>query len=202
MSLVLRSGPHTMIDMTTACRRTAALLGAIRDDQLNAATPCERLSLAEVVAHAGSLGVAFAAAARKDLGDLTDAPPEADAYVLDDDWRDRYPANLAELAAAWREPAAWDGMTRLAGMDMPGEVVAMIALGEVTIHGWDIAVATGQDYAVDDDTARAVLSYVESFAADGPVDGLFGPAVPVPDDAPTFDRVLAVSGRDPRWGAN
>ncbi|MDF2829394.1 MAG: hypothetical protein K0R01_2677 [Mycobacterium sp.] len=201
MSLVLESGQHTMIDMTTACRRTAALLGAVRDDQLDAATPCERFPLADVVAHVGLLGVAFAAAARKDLGELTDAPPEG-AFVLDDDWRDRYPANLAELAAAWREPAAWEGMTRIAGMDMPGETVAMIALGEVTIHGWDIAVATGQDYAVDEDEARAVLEYVESFAADGPVDGLFGPAVPVAADASTFDRALAASGRDPRMRAN
>jgi uncharacterized protein (TIGR03086 family) len=93
-------------------------------------------------------------------------------------------------------------MTRIAGMDMPGETVAMIALGEVTIHGWDIAVATGQDYAVDEDEARAVLEYVESFAADGPVDGLFGPAVPVAADASTFDRALAASGRDPRMRAN
>jgi uncharacterized protein (TIGR03086 family) len=201
MSLALDSGPHTMIDMTTACRRTAALLGAIRDDQLDAATPCERFPLADVVAHVGLLGLAFAAAARKDLGELTDAPPEG-AFVLDDDWRDRYPANLAKLAAAWREPAAWEGMTRIAGMDMPGETVAMIALGEVTIHGWDIAVATGQDYAVEDDEARAVLEYVESFAAEGPVDGLFGPAVPVAADASTFDRALAASGRDPRMRAN
>lgn len=201
MSLVLDSGQHTMIDMTTACRRTAALLGAIRDDQLDAATPCERFPLADVVAHVGLLGLAFAAAARKDLGELTDAPPEG-GFVLDDDWRDSYPENLAELAAAWREPAAWEGMTRIAGMDMPGETVAMIALGEVTIHGWDIAVATGQDYAVDEDEARAVLEYVESFAADGPVDGLFGPAVPVGADASTFDRALAASGRDPRMRAN
>jgi uncharacterized protein (TIGR03086 family) len=155
-----------------------------------------------VVAHVGLLGVAFAAAARKDLGEFTDAPPEDSAYVLDDDWRDRYPVHLADLATAWQDPAAWQGMTRIAGLDMPGEVVAMIALGEVTIHGWDIAVATGQPYSVDDDTAEAVRAYVESFAADGPVDGLFGPAVPVAADASTFDRALAASGRDPRWGAN
>ncbi|MFC7674733.1 TIGR03086 family metal-binding protein [Mycolicibacterium sp. GCM10028919] len=201
MSLVLDSGQHTMIDMTTACKRTATLLGAIRDDQLDAATPCERFPLSDVVAHVGLLGLAFAAAARKDRGELTDAPPEG-GFVLDEDWRNRYPENLAELAAAWRQPAAWEGMTRIAGMDMPGETVAMIALGEVTIHGWDIAVATGQDYAVDEDEARAVLEYVESFAADGPVDGLFGPSVPVAADASTFDRALVASGRDPRMRAN
>jgi hypothetical protein len=27
----------------------------------------------------------------------------------------------------------------------------------------------------------------------------FKDAVPVPDDAPAFDRALALSGRDPQW---
>ena len=191
-----------MIDMTAACTRTAGLLGAIRDDQLAAATPCEHLSLGELVAHLGSLGVAFTASARKDLGELTDTPPADGGYVLEDDWRRRYPENLAGLAGAWSDHAAWQGMSRIAGQDLPGDVIAMIALGEVTIHGWDIAMATGQDYAVDDDHAEAVLGYVSTFAADGPVDGLFGPAVDVGPDASPFERALAVSGRDPRWSAH
>ena len=31
---------------------------------------------------------------------------------------------LAELAAAWQEPGAWEGMTRVGGVDLPGEVAA------------------------------------------------------------------------------
>jgi len=30
-------------------------------------------------------------------------------------------------------------------------------------------------------------------------DGIFGPVVAVADDAPQFDRVLGLSGRDPTW---
>lgn len=29
--------------------------------------------------------------------------------------------------------------------------------------------------------------------------GQFGPVVPVPDDAPAFDRVLGLTGRSPSW---
>ena len=76
-----------------------------------------------------------------------------------------------------------------------------MALAEVVIHGWDVARSTGQRYDVDDDVAEAVLAHVASFAADGPVEGLFGPAVEIADEAPAFDRAIALSGRDPEWRA-
>jgi uncharacterized protein (TIGR03086 family) len=190
-----------MIDMTLACASTARLLDGVRDDQLDRRTPCEKLSVRELVAHVGGLGVAFAAAARKDLGELTDTPPGDGGYQLDDDWRARYPVTLASLADAWREDAAWDGMTRIGGVDLPGEIAGSVALAEVVIHGWDVARSTGQRYNVDDDVAEAVLAHVASFAADGPVEGLFGPAVEISDEAPAFDRAIALSGRDPEWRA-
>lgn len=188
-----------MIDMTSACYRTAKLLDGVRDDQLEGTTPCESLSLRELVAHVGGLGVAFAAAARKDLGEMTDQPPGDGGYQLHGDWRVQYPVNLDRLGEAWLAPAAWDGMTRVGGVDLPGEVCGSVALGEVVIHGWDIARSTGQDYDVDEDVAQAVLDHVSAFAAGGPVEGLFGPAIEIADDAPTFDRAIALSGRDPKW---
>jgi uncharacterized protein (TIGR03086 family) len=188
-----------MIDMTSACVRTTHVLTFIPDDRLAESTPCEKLTLGELVAHVGGLGVAFVAAARKDFGELTDAPPADGGYRLDDDWRTRYPAALAGLAQAWQDPAAWHGMTRIGGVDLPGAAAASVALTEVVIHGWDLAVATGQDYDVDDDVAEAVLANIASFAADGPVEGLFGPAVQIGDDAPAFERALALSGREPGW---
>jgi len=30
-------------------------------------------------------------------------------------------------------------------------------------------------------------------------DGIFGPTITVPDDAPLLDRVVGLSGRDPAW---
>ena len=185
-----------MIDLTPACKRTADVLMNVTDEQLNGPTPCEKLSLKDLVAHVGGLAPAFTAAARKDFGELTDTPP-VEGAPLDENWRDAYPARLAELAAAWREPAAWEGMSRAGGFDFPGEVGGIIALTEVVIHGWDVAAATGQDYDVDPATLEAVLPHVTAIAAEGPTEGMFGPAVPVADDAPALDRVIALSGRDP-----
>jgi uncharacterized protein (TIGR03086 family) len=190
-----------MIDLTPACQRTADVLANITDEQLTAATPCSDYSVGDVLHHVGGLAPAFGAAAKKDRGPLTGSPPVPDAAQLDSDWRTSYPARLAELAHAWSDPSAWEGMSRIAGMEMPGEVVGTVGLTEVVIHGWDLARATGQAYDVDPAVAEAVLANVSQAAAEGPVEGLFGPAVPVADDAPVLDRIIALSGRDPAWRA-
>src|SRR5690349_24102146 len=100
-----------MIDMTSACQRTAQVLANVTDDQLTASTPCEKLPVDELVAHIGCLALAFTAAARKDFGPLIDTPPAFDGG-LDEDWRTTYPQRLAELAAAFGDPNAWQGMSR------------------------------------------------------------------------------------------
>jgi uncharacterized protein (TIGR03086 family) len=189
-----------MDDLTSACQRTAEVLANVNDEQLSASTPCEKLRLDELIAHVGGLALAFTAAARKDFGPLTDTPPEFGGG-LDDDWRTAYPARLAELARAFGEPAAWEGMTRAGGVDFPGDVAGMVALTEVVIHGWDLARATGQRYDVDAATVDAVMPHVSATAAEGPTEGLFGPAVTVAEDAPAVDRMVALTGRDPAWCA-
>jgi uncharacterized protein (TIGR03086 family) len=187
-----------MTDLTQACQRTADVLVNVTDEQLNGPTPCEKLSLRDLVGHVGGLALAFTAAARKEFGPLTDTPP-VEGAPLDEDWRTAYPQRLAELAQAWREPSAWEGMTRAGGVDFPAEVGGIVALTEVVIHGWDIARATGQNYAIDPAALEGVLPHLTATAEAGPVEGLFAAAVPVADDAPPPDRAIALSGRDPSW---
>ena len=73
----------------------------VTDAQLNGRTPCQKLSLRDLVGHVGGLALAFTAAAQKEFGELTDTPP-VEGVPLDEDWRTAYPARLAELARAWR----------------------------------------------------------------------------------------------------
>jgi len=186
-----------MIDLTTACQRTSDVLMNITDEQLNGRTPCERLSLRDLVAHVGGLALAFTAAARKE-----EPPgggnPTADASALPDDWRVEIPDRLAALADSWRDPAAYEGSTQAGPIEMPADAAALVALDEVTIHAWDLAVATGQRYDADPAAVDACAGFVATF--DAPRDGgLFGPEVAVPDSASAFDRLLGATGRDPHW---
>jgi uncharacterized protein (TIGR03086 family) len=188
-----------MIDLTKACSQTSDVLAKVTDEQLAQQTPCEKMRLDELVAHIGMLALAFAAAAGKEFGPLTDTPP-TDGTQIDPDWRTAYPQRLAALATAWQDPAAWQGMTRAGGVELPAEVMGSVALAEVAIHGWDVARAIGVPYEGDPATVQGCLDHLAQFDPAG-TEGMFGPAVPVADDAPAFTRVIALSGRDPAWRA-
>ena len=92
-------------------------------------------------------------------------------------------------------------MTKAGGQDLPAELVGIIALDEVIVHGWDIAVASGQSFSCPPELLEAAHGFVQPTVAGNPdgTPGLFGPPVPVPDDAPPLDRLLGLTGRDPAW---
>jgi uncharacterized protein (TIGR03086 family) len=191
-----------IVDLEPAARRLSHLLERIGDDQLAAATPCDGSTVADLLDHVDGLAQAFAAAATKDAGPMTATPPAPDGARLSADWRAEIPDHLSALARAWTDPAAWDGMTQVGGVTLPGEVAGRIALNEIVLHGWDLAQATGQPYPQDPGSLEACHSSLRVMYPPDDLDrrrGIFGPPVDVPDDAPLLDRVVAFSGRDPGW---
>jgi uncharacterized protein (TIGR03086 family) len=83
---------------------------------------------------------------------------------------------------------------------MPAPMVCVVANNELVLHGWDLARATGQDFSVAPENLDASWQMVANTPEDPAArDGLFGPVVPVPLDAPLLDRVLGGAGRDPGW---
>jgi uncharacterized protein (TIGR03086 family) len=190
------------LHIDAATKRVGELVRAVPDDQLERRTPIGG-SVAELLDHVQSFSSAFAFAAAKVRNERTGGPaPAPDASRLGDDWRGRIPQLLDALAAAWDEPAAWDGMTQVGGQEFPGEVAGVIALDEVVLHGWDLAVATGQPYDVPDHLLQPLLPFLEHVAEPGMEvarEGLFGPVVAVTADAPLLHRVLGLAGRDPKW---
>src|SRR5688500_5558706 len=166
-------------DLEAAARLTASIVAGVGDEQLDNRTPCTERNVEQLLAHIDGLSQAFAAAAAKNFGPLTDTDPEEARGAAGDGWRTRVPAQLAALAQAWSGPSAWDGMTRAGGIDLPGEVAGLVALDEVVIHGWDLAVATGQPYEPDDATAAVVHGFLVESRKEPVPDDLFGPVVDV-----------------------
>ncbi|WP_328919083.1 TIGR03086 family metal-binding protein [Streptomyces jietaisiensis] len=185
-------GPQTLI--------LARLAEGIGDAQLDGPTPCPAYTVSGMLAHLLTLSLAFRDAGRKRLGPMTDGAPDPAAAALPPGWRAELPKALEELAAVWREPAAWGGMTRAGGLDLPGAVAGAVVADELVVHGWDLARATGQEYAPDEAALRLAHGLLEGAAAEtGEGRGMFGPVVAVPEGAPLLDRTVGLSGRTPDW---
>src|SRR3954468_9490575 len=156
-----------MIDLAPATRALTDLLQGIRAEQLTAPTPCEQLTVGDLVDHVDGLSMAFAAAARKTV--LPEGSGQTmDAARLGENWRERIPERLVELAEAWRDESAWQGMTKVGGLDLPGEIAGVIALNEVVLHSWDLAVATGQSYFCPDALIETARGFVASAVEENP----------------------------------
>ncbi|HEU5083406.1 MAG TPA: TIGR03086 family metal-binding protein [Acidimicrobiales bacterium] len=191
-----------MIDLRAATDRTAAVIAALGDDHLPLPTPCPEYSVGDLLDHVEGLALAFTDAATKTTPDGEPAGPSGDARRLAPGWQQRIPARLAELARAWQDPSAWEGMTQAGGIDMPGEIAGLVALDEVIAHGWDLARATGQPFEADEDHVAACIATMgPQPGEERPVgtDVAFGRPVAAAPDAAPVDRLAAVLGRDPAW---
>jgi uncharacterized protein (TIGR03086 family) len=198
MSSGLGSGHHLMTvpDLEPAARRLAELLDRVPDSALDAPTPCADMPVAGLLDHLVVLTDAFRAAAAKEP---YPAPAPASAEHLDPQWRSLLPTRLDALVAAWRNPAAGEGTASAGGVEMPAPEMAVVALDELVLHGWDLARATGQHYEPDPADVATIMGFVGALGSAEGTPGLFGPAVPVPGDASPFVRALGLSGRDPGW---
>jgi uncharacterized protein (TIGR03086 family) len=186
------------LDLGPTAEQIKTLVQGVRGEQLTGPTPCADTPVAQLLDHLVGLTLAFRLAAEKATGEFTASPPQSSADRLDPQWRTVLPQRLDELVAAWRQPDAWAGETQAGGVTLPASVMGAVALNELVVHGWDLARATGQAYRPDPAALAVSASMVQDAPAEG-TPGMFGPPVPVPDDAPELDKVIGKTGRDPAW---
>jgi uncharacterized protein (TIGR03086 family) len=189
-------------DLRPAARQMAALVRGTRDELLTAPTPCPDYSVGDLLDHIGGLATAFVLVATKEALAMPEQNASGDASRLEAGWRERIAGDVVALAEAWQDPAAWKGMTKAGPFELPGEIAGLVALDEIVVHGWDLAVSTGQDFTADDTTLEGARAFLATFSGPGTEeqrgDG-FGSELPVAADAPLLERVLAMAGRDVHW---
>ncbi len=78
-----------------------------------------------------------------------------------------------------------------------GQAIDMIYTGDVFLHRWDLARATGQDETLDPDKCAEMLEAMVPKEQAMRQSGHFGPRVEVPDDADVQTKLLAFIGRTP-----
>jgi uncharacterized protein (TIGR03086 family) len=84
--------------------------------------------------------------------------------------------------------------------DVPlDEAIDRFYTGDVFLHTWDLARATGQDATLDPDRCATMLAGMEPLDEMLRQSGEYGPRVDVPEDADVQTRLVAFIGRDPAW---
>jgi uncharacterized protein (TIGR03086 family) len=184
--------PGPVADLEHALGVATTIVGGVPADRRDAPSPCAGWTVADVVEHVitGNLTVARA------LGpDLADAP--VDEETLEARFRSSAEVTVAVFAA----PGALEGTVTVPFGTVPVPVALGLRTVEALVHGWDVAVASGQDpEQLSEDLAQAGIAFTESMFANADRSRLpFAPAVPVDPTAPAIDRLAGLLGRtDPR----
>jgi uncharacterized protein (TIGR03086 family) len=172
---------------------TGRIVAGVPADRWHADTPCGGWDVRALVNHvvAGNLWAAELAAGRTidDLGDRLDGD------VLGADPVGAYDASAKAAAAAFRAPGAIDAPCAVSYGPVPGSVYAGHRFLDVFIHGWDVAVATGQDTALDAGLMQACQDVIEPQLEAFRGAGAFAGPLPVPPGATRQARFLAMLGR-------
>lgn len=69
--------------------------------------------------------------------------------------------------------------------------------GDVFMHTWDLARATGQDETLDPEKCAVMLAGMEQYEDAMRTSGQYGPRVEVPEDADVQTKLLGFIGRNP-----
>lgn len=177
--------------------RLSDLVDRIGATQMNEPTPCERFSVHDVIDHMIVLGGTFAAMFGGKEPQVATAPP-AYGRVPSAEFR----AAMDELLAAVRSEGAMERMLSTPLGEMDGGSFARVVAFDGLVHGWDLAVATGRCYEIDDGVVAAVHEFATSALTDDLRAGdMFDAATLAPSDASPIEELAAFSGRavEDRW---
>ena len=184
------------IDATTALECSydtlAKVVANLGPGQLSAPTCCPEWDVRGLLNHILGGAIMYTLvnagqAAGEDAGD-----------VIGDDPIHALAMTSAANLASWRQPGALDGDRSYPWGTFPAGAGLVINVGEVALHGWDLARATGQSVDIDPDVAQVIYDFycripMERMRSTG----VYGPETSVAETAPIQQRLLGFLGRLP-----
>jgi uncharacterized protein (TIGR03086 family) len=194
---IVNAESHTVTLVERALDQTAAIIAAVSPEHARLPTPCPSWDVRALVQHLVMQDLPnFTVSARGKTADW-----QATSGELGDDWSQAFRTGAQRLLDTWLaadldQPVAMPG-----GAHAPLRSRADQQITELAVHGWDLVKATGQDAKLDPALARHALGWSQQMLRPefrGP-DKAFGTEVPVPTDAPIYDRLAGWFGRDPAW---
>jgi uncharacterized protein (TIGR03086 family) len=159
-------------------------------------TPCHDWDLQTLLGHlSDSIGVLHDAVNAADVS-ASGGPPGYDRP-----WPDpvaRLHAQAATLLSACAVAGPASQRVTVGDRELTASMVALTGAIEITVHGWDIAVACGASRPVPPGLAALLLPVAPLLITPGTRPGLFADPVQLPASASPGDQLVAFLGRQPR----
>jgi uncharacterized protein (TIGR03086 family) len=163
---------------------TRVALAGVTEAHLEAPTPCREWTLRDLLAHMDDSLDAFAEAAGGSVG-LTHTRTAPKVVVIQQ--------KACALLGLWSGEGP-PGV-RVGGADLATDLLVATAALEITVHGWDVAQATGARTPIADELAGHLLPVAHRVVADVDRGIRFAAALPEPVGAPADVRLRAFLGR-------
>jgi uncharacterized protein (TIGR03086 family) len=163
-----------------------SLVAGVHPDQLAIQTPCPEWSVQELVSHVVTGNLMF-------IRLFTGAEPPAVDAVGDP------VAAISISAKALREAASAEGAlertftTRMG--ERPGAGLITIRVVELSVHGWDLARATGQSLKLDESIVETCFGMLRAMLPEDRNGLPYGPEQQAGPEATPTEQLAAFAGR-------
>jgi uncharacterized protein (TIGR03086 family) len=205
--------PLTHTDVRTVFARAMAtgtgVIANVRPNQLDGPTPCAEYDVRTLIGHLVGVLDRVTLMGRGENPFLT---PDTVTGLADDAWLAAWSDAAQRMVDAWADDASLVRIVHLPWAQESGALTQASYCNEITVHTWDLATATGQRPAWDDEAVATAWESFRGMPGEGrsamfaevkagmpePYRSAGDPwadAVPVPDDAPLIDRLVAWNGR-------
>lgn len=168
-------------------------LSAVGADRWRDPTPCTEWDVHALVDHVVSenwwAADLLAGRTLEEVGDRYEGD------LLGDDPLDAYDRSAAAARTAAHEPGVVDSMVHVSWGRIPAALFLTQRMGDLVVHGWDLARAAGQDTTMDPELLHACWRTYEPMADEIRDSGVFAIDVEAPPDADLQTRFLALVGR-------
>jgi uncharacterized protein (TIGR03086 family) len=177
-----------------ALDQAGRLIESVDAEQLDLPTPCDEYDVNDLVSHLLTVVRRIDLALRG--GNALDIPILTTGI---DDRAGAWKTYRSALDSTLLEDGVLTRDCLLPWATLPGAAAIGAYVGELTTHGWDLAVAIGRTELLDERLAELCLPMVEQFVPAEPRGGHmpFDQVVPVPADAPPYNRLAGWMGRQP-----
>ena len=190
-----QQGPNPIELYEGAVQAMLPILRGVQQGQLSTATPCTEWNVQQLIKH--NILVAQFFNSLLTSGEAVD-PFAVGGDLPEEGAQDAFVAGTNKVLEVIKTPGLLEKMLDETPFGpMTAGQLLMFPFGDILIHKWDLAKATGQDTAMDSSMADVVYKIYGPMMEGMREHGLFGTEVAVPANASDRDKLLGLCGRTP-----